>query len=537
MQDMENRARRQQVSPGRAVVGLAIVELLLLTVGVTDTAPAILSTAAGSVLGIEVSPVTAAVRLLFFGLTAAVILPQLTPVEFAPVVDQPGFRLVAATITVGTGVLFSTLIGETSTPQFLLVGITVGGVALTTGCVAALVYRRGVELGSAVQTIERRLGGTASDMPGQITACVYVGVGLGTGLTLAGLPVAVGGLLYPLPELLAVGWPVGVAIAARCNWHATPQDHVENAVAIVATVRRSEKGLPALTLVMLGLGMPATILAVGLPVYARRLLVGGTVSIAEPGRTWAVIGMVVGIAVACLYAIWFWGRVFRRLPAFLAAWHEAAGVAAINRETVRKPVVRPTWLLLPFALVITHAILLIQIGDVTDFAFYGAAESILSLYGLVWPLSVAVIGLAVYWTVRRTPQPPLSATYAIPAATIVEFGSLYVGWGIAAAVVRSGGLTASELVRFPGGPFVLLVLALLLLLFFGPDIAVRVSDSQARRVALSYLPLAAILLLFAGFNLHGYQLAWGIMGGLLMAGSLSEAWKHRRGEHQQQSNR
>lgn len=535
---MERSTRRQQVSPMLAVAGLAIVEILLLTVEPTAIAPAAMDTIAGSVLGVEGRLAATIVRLLFFGLAAAVVLPQLIPTEFAPVTDRLSFRLLAAVIAVGTATLFGTLIGgATSTPQPVLVAVTVGAVAMITAYVATLVYWRGVDLDSAVSTLEQRIGGTVSDNPGQATTCLYAGVGLGTGLTLAGLLIAVGGLLYPLPEVLAIAWPVGITLAARIDWQPEPRDQIAKTLEIVSVVRRSEKGLPTLTLVMLGLGVPATILVVGLPVYTRRLLVGETVSVAEPVLAWAVIGMVVGIAAACLYALWFWARVFRRLPAFLAAWHEAAGMDTLGEQPTGDPVVRPAWLLMPFALVITHAIVLIQIGDVTDFGFYGAADSILSLYGLVWPLSAAVIGLAVYWTVRRTPQPPLSATYAIPTATIVEFGSLYVGWGIAAAIVRSGGLTASELVLFPGGTFVLLVLALLVLLFFGPDIGLRLSDSPARRLPLSYLPLGAMLLLFAVFDLHGYRLAWGVMGGLLIAGSLSEFWKHARVDRRQQSDR
>ena len=535
---MERTARRQRVSPMLAVAGLAVVEILLLTIEATTAAPAVREPIVGSVLGAAGSPVTIAVRLLFFGLAAAIVIPRLIPTAFAVVTTRLSFRLLAAVITVGTATVFGTLIGgAASTPQAVLIAITIGAVAITTAYVAILVYWRGVDLDSAVSTLERRIGGSGGDDPGRATTCLYAGVGLGTGLTLAGLLLAVGGRLYPLPELLAIGWPIGVAVAARINWQPNPRGQIADTLKIISVVRRSEKGVPTLTLVSLGMGVPATILLVGLPVYTRRLLVGDTVSVAEPVLAWAVVGMIVGIAAACLYALWFWARVFRRLPAFLTAWHEAAGVDILGEQPTDEPVARPAWLLVPFALVITHAIVLIQIGDVTDFAFYGAADAILLLYGLVWPLSAAVIGLAVYWTMRRTPQPPLSATYAIPTATVVEFGSLYVGWGLAATVVRSGGLTAAELVRFPGGTFVLLVLALLVLLFFGPDIGLRLSDSPARRLPLSYLPLGGMLLLFAVFDLHGYRLAWGMMAGLLIAGSLSEAWKHGRGGRRQQSDR
>ena len=535
---MERDAQRQQVIPMLAIAGLAVVEILLITAEVTAAAPAAIATNAGSVLGVAGSPVTLAVRLLFFGLAAAVVLPRLIPTEVAAVTNRLSFRLLAAVIAVGTATVFGTLIGgAASTPQGVLLAITIGAVAITTAYVVILVYWRGVNLGSAVYAIERRIGGAVDDDPGRVTTCLYAGVGLGTGLTLAGLILAVGGQLYPIPELLAIGWPVGVAVAARINWQPDPREQLADTLEISSLVRRSEKGVPTLTLVSLGMGVPATILFVGLPVYTRRLLVGETVSLAAPVLAWAVVGMVVGIAAACLYALWFWARVFRRLPAFLTAWHEAAGVDTLSEQPTSESVTRPAWLLVPFALVITHAIVLIQIGDVTDFAFYGAADAILSLYGLVWPLSAAVIGLAGYWTMRRTPQPPLSATYAIPIATIVEFGSLYVGWGLAATVVRSGGLTAAELVRFPGGTFVLLVLGLLMLLFFGPDIGLRLSDSPARRLPLSYLPLGGMLLLFAVFDLHGYRLAWGVMAGLLIAGSLSEVWKHGRGGRRKQSDR
>ena len=543
-------SRLPDLSPSAAVGSLGASELLFTTLSpsrigeVVGTAAE--SNAVGTLLasislvGTELELVANLAGILFFGYAVYEFLPRVFPEELAVVADRRGYRLLAAGFVVTASDTVSSVLlrggGASSRSASTALGVGAIPLVICVGYVGVIATRDVVDLGPAAHAVSERLDVTGaseeSDATGtasfrdRLSDVVSVGVMTAAPLPFLAMAVAVAGLLYPVPEGLAVGWGIIGAVDSRFDRGVGERlpnrertDLEGSAFDLVVNAVRSTKGIPTVALTLTGLGGAVVIVGVlnsNTPRFARE---GLTAVRSDPLFAWSVLGMVLVLLGSGLFAVWFWARVIRRVPAYLRAWNTSnAEASPLADEALPEPVTRPVGLLLPFAVTILPAAAFTQ--TLRFDYFFGSRTAVLTGYGIVWPLSLAVLGWAVRRTRRTEPQPPSSDSRALPIALTVEWTVFVLLQPIVLFVGRASGIRFPP--RMEGTGLLLIIIAMVMFIFVYPDLEASANDAEGWRSQQATLAMfgAGVACAVGGLlNIGDSGLVLGVVAVLFVGGS------------------
>jgi hypothetical protein len=280
-----------------------------------------------------------------------------------------------------------------------------------------------------------------------VATLLVLGAVLGVVLFL-GLFAQVLSYLYPLPELLALGY-VGLSVVAPAHADDRTSDLERRLVTGTAVVSWGPKGAAACFLVFVGLFAStvgflfATLVVAGV----TRALADPTVPLGWSAFEWlTATTVVVWLATYGLYGTWYWVRTLDRLPAFLDAWADRRRVDVASEWTwpwesdpeVAGPTATarpPDLLVAPTALALGGALVITVLGATTPVTLAG--------------LLLLAAGCLTAAMVARDwpPQPATTEQYALPAALLVQV----TGLGVTLDVMGSWGLTTFVTTGDPSG--------------------------------------------------------------------------------------
>lgn len=281
-------------------------------------------------------------------------------------------------------------------------------------------------------------------------------------VVLLGVVAGVVNAVFPLLELLVLGWAVNRVASERFRHRfdrTLPFDRLlsveEDFYKGVRLATHSTKGWAAVTLVCAALIATASAYSfafslvdvVGFGNYLDSVFVwdelwfefthdphrwredtlyqiGTVVAISLSGWNW--IGLGVAVSTLGLYGMWFWYRELKRLPHFLSAWAVSVEAEAVPEltESQSTPVVRPPGLMLPptllFAAGIGHFSHVV-LGD----AGFGTDSTVLVWlvgpgFALVWPILTVATAWTVWRGIHGNPQPHGTDAYAIPGTVLCQ---------------------------------------------------------------------------------------------------------------------
>ena len=508
---MSGAGTRLSNLPTRATLGgLGVTELVLSTLSTPTRLVDLLGTAAESdllgtalatvsLVGTELAVAADLAGLLFFGYAVWEFLPRVFPAEFESVTSRLGYQLLAVVFVLATTDLVAQLGRGTrswTSRTGLVVGFALSAGLLSIGYVAS-VAARGTDLSAPADVAGAQMTAnedrdTSEMHPLRRQTGRVIVVGITAALPLAFLPpvVAAAGRLYPIPELLAIGWGAVGVVERRSSRSIT--DHLPNrertdvedsGFDLIVNAVRSPKGLSVLAVILAGFAGGTTLFAAFGSNAGRFLDEAITTANSQPLFAWSVFGTVVAIPTASLYAVWFWVRAIERTPRYLHAWNEAhVDASPLADETLPGPVARPAGLLVPVAVTLVPAVAVTQLLKY-DY-FFGLRSLLVAGYAVVWPLSILLLGWCVVRTRRLEPQPPASDGTALLAALLVE-------WGAFLALVRFVPIVASG-AGIPYRPPVgvggfLLALGMVVFLFVYPDVNARSDAADGWRGSQQYL--------------------------------------------------
>lgn len=316
--------------------------------------------------------------------------------------------------------------------------------------------------------------------------------------------------LYPLPELLALGY-VGLSVAAPAYADGRTSDLERRLVTGTAVVSWGPKGAAACLLVFAGLFAStvgflfATIVVAGV----TRALADPTVPLDWSAFEWVTATtVVVWLGTYGLYGTWYWVRTLDRLPAFLDAWESRRGVDVASEWTwpwesdpeVARPIAParpPDLLLVPTTLALGGALVITVFGATTPVTIAGLL--------LLAAGCLAAAAVARDWP----PQPATTEQYALPAALLIQLSGVGVtldlmgGWGLTTFV------TTGDLSGLPGVLEWLLLGALVVCLpFYVHDWFLSWTTSEDLRAEAA---LAAVGLLMGGLSVLSERGRFGLL--------------------------
>ena len=254
--------------------------------------------------------------------------------------------------------------------------------------------------------------------------------------------------LYPLPELLALGY-VGLSVAAPEYADDRTSDLERRLVTGTAVVSWGPKGAAACLLVFAGLFASTVGFLFGTLVVAgvTRALADPTVPVDFTPFEWVTAATaVVWLATYGLYGTWYWVRTLDRLPAFLDAWASRRRVDVASEWTwpweSDPEVAGPGATARPPDLLVAPTVL--ALGGVLLVTVFGATNPI-TVAGLLLLAAgcLAAAAVARDWT----PQPAATEQYALPAALLLQL----TGLGVALDVTGGWGLTTFVTTGDPSG--------------------------------------------------------------------------------------
>lgn len=318
---------------------------------------------------------------------------------------------------------------------------------------------------------------------------------------LVAFPAAIAGIftyiIYtvdPLPDLLVLGWvtagTLGAVVPDVCQ--PTSLDIEARLYQAVSNATRSFKGMVVMAYAVLGLSSVALVVvfaAVGsVPLFAGVIFsiletIGDAPVYGAVAISWTT-GFWLSMFAAGLYGIWFWLRVFRRLPAFLAYWEGEYDVGDVPT--------RPPGLLLPPAIVM---VVLFRYGSVMMETLSAEATRGQTLFVLLplavgWPLLMGILVVPAWLTRRLVAQGIAYEDHIITASFALE---VLTGWLIFATDSGSIFLHGLEIAIF-----IVMIFAVSLL----PNI-VRFSETSRSAPSRYLLPVfVAMVAVLSAVLLH-----------------------------------
>lgn len=495
------------LSPSVAIGSLGATELLVTTLSPSqaggligtatesDTVGGIL--AAASVTGTELGLVADVVGILFFGYAVYEFLPQVFPDTVGLITNRRGYRVLAICFAVILSKTIESVISGTGVSEIILisVGLGVTPVVLCVGYVGIIASRSTADITPASDVVRERLtvsgaNGRTNDtetalLRHRLSDVLHVGVFIAAPLPILGITASVVGFLYPLLEGLAIGWAVIGVVNHRVTENVGDRLPSREQVDLedsgfdlsIATVR-SPKGLPTAIITVLGF-IGAVIFVGGLIITMPQFVQEGVAAIrSDPLFTWSVIGGVFVLLGSGFFNVWFWARVIRRVPAYLRTWNTSkAEGSPLADESLPEPVSRPVGLLLPFFITVLPAVMFIQ--TLRFDYFFDLRTPVLAGYGVVWPLSVVLLGWAVYRTQQREPQPVSSDGRALPVALLTEWAVILLLQPIATYVGQASGLGYSS--STAGVGILLVIISMSVFIFIYPDLEFRADNAKGWR--------------------------------------------------------
>ncbi|MGQ4556265.1 hypothetical protein [Halobellus sp. GM3] len=519
---------RLSAVPSRFTLGgLGASEILLTTLSSDYLTDAVVLVAESDLGGL----VAMLAGMLFFGYTVFEFLPEVFPDEIDTVTERVEYRLLAAVFVVVSAKVMEGFVGGAVDPtQLTLTLLAVAVIALAIGVlyVAAIAYGGGVDLAAVSEVAYERLDvadpterewtAGADAFRTRLRQVVTAGVFLAMPLPFLAIGVLTGDMLYPMPEVLAVSWVFIGAVDFRSDRTLTERlPHHEHADVegstfdLVVNTVRSKKGLPVVLVALIGLSTAVILLSVvsseGL-LFARLALYNIT---RDSLFAWSTLGMLLVLFASATFALWFWVRTIRRVPSYLRAWNAAYADSPPTIEESVEPVTRPIGALLPFAAAMIPAMVYLQ--TVRFEYFFGVRNAVLTLYGIVWPLSLLLLVWAVHRTRQTDPQPPLSEGRVLPVALLVGWSWFIVLAPVIAFFNRASGM------RYPtsaGGVAVIgLILFITVFQFVYPDLTARATDASGWRAHQHRLVMIGVGALCAVGALIDVLPGYGLLLGLL----------------------
>jgi hypothetical protein len=453
--------------------------------------------AGASVVETELAALATLAGTLFFGYAVYEFLPRIFPQTLRAVAGRTGYRLLATGVVIATARVAESALGSSFTSAGLVLVPTVAALGLSLGYVTWVASRDTVDveaasattsewIGSGSEATETATGGDARSPVDTLSDVVSVGVILALPVPILGLAVVAAGQVSPLPELLAIGWVAVDGVDRRSNRALSDRlpdqermDVEGSMFDLVANAIRSQKGLPTVTLILVGFGVPVTLVGVLNGELGRFATEGVRAVGTDTLFAWSVLGMVVVLFASGLFAVWFWVRAIQRLPRYLRAWNGATTeTSPLDGEDLPEPVTRPVGALLPVFVAYLPATLVTQM---LRFDYYfGARTAVLGAYAVVWPLSVGLLAWATLRTRRSESQPPLSDGRLLPAALTVEWAMFLLTPALVGAVGRAAGTESWRLPSTDQGLFVFLLVAVVYI-FVEPDIRARARGASGWR--------------------------------------------------------
>lgn len=336
-------------------------------------------------------------------------------------------------------------------------------------------------------------------------------------------------LMYPVPELLLLGWagyralttPRGPFPESR----SAPQFDLEKRVLTLSGVATyGLKGVTTVLLATFGLVVPVIFLnaTVQFTVQLAEIITGGLGG-AMTTRPSALVASTVGfstVAVFGTYGVWYWLRMLSRVPHFHASW-----LAHLNRDVETPPerdfgplLVRPPGLFIPPAVLVGILAVMTTLPD------WSSTPHIPTTYLLVWLSALVATAWSTYRGFAGDPQPASSDGLALPVSFLVQVGGVW--WWI--DVVSGSGLLVALLtgdiplqrfltvtIRSGGVPMQLTILVLYA--YAAADVLDHHETEGWRSMAyVPYLLVPAAAFVTMGVLLSGIPELWGIVAGLIL---------------------
>lgn len=449
------------------LVGLAVNEVLWRAV---SGLPELLSylqnenlvTAATSILSIyssEIRTVSEISGLIFFFYTIYTFIPQLYPDRFSKVTSRRGFRVLFASISIAIAVSVSEVIsastGSKDISEYGLLGsgILLFAVTATASWFVMAAYygylRRSIDLNDHILAIGKlrfrdedlEEFRKKSGRDRKVNQYVAFSAFYFPSAMLLGMVTYIAGLLFPIPEFLALGLVASVYLEPVTRRIRIPSpgkkaDVESNLPELIKNTYKTPKGVFTVLLAIAGFGLGVMTFNIA----SSDFLTDITEGLAQLLNVQVTQGLVKtargsSFFLAGGYIVWFWYREFRRIPHFLYWWE---GKYTESRNIKQKylpelPTRPPDALLIPAAFVaLTSSRIVLrsyfEYGEGRSSTTFGIeTSSMVDFTYLIW---VLILSVALIWSIRKSlkmePQHPSSEQYILPIFFLVFPASIII---------------------------------------------------------------------------------------------------------------
>jgi len=322
--------------------------------------------------------------------------------------------------------------------------------------------------------------------------------GLAFGLVVFGLALLIATLsqLYPIPELLFVVLAVINPILGKTDIGSRSTgleiDLERDLGTAIFSTLRTEKGISLVPMTIIGIVNSAILFFTAIFAWSRAsepfksalnvaIANGIFTQPVQLAGAFAGIGAAASLVIAAILLLWVRVRLARRSVAFISA--------ISNKYKNTTEVISPT-VSRPLGSVTVPAVLAGFAIPVASSVEWG--KPMMAAYGVTWPLGLIIGGLWFWYSVKQTPQPPLTDNWSYPLSLCIETALLGVF-----ALNGSFGNFLPLLAFIP----------VLLLMYFNMEIQEHIKEAGEPwdQFSDSTVGLLALPLLFAGITLQQYS--------------------------------
>lgn len=402
----------------------------------------LLTLAVASILTHEVPALSAVDRVIEIALLFYAIYwfaPSALPGEFEPITKNVGFRALAASTTIVFTRIYSPATGGwLSLVVFYFVSaVVVEQYAARVDderypehfyrwMIRALVQSQSEsEKSSEIEewvTVRRGEAGTWFGSLMVFVERALVSLGLLLPFFVLGVFVAAFGLVYPIPELLAVGWVGGSRFLRGFDRYETVDIEQPIYTVLSTDISNSLKAFTALIATGSGFFFHATIFSIFAYGVVPIFDVLGPAIHLSPLRSTLIFAFGTSLALTLLlfpvYGLWFWRRELKRLPAFLSYWEWRHSEPRREEDRPKCQTSRPPGLLLPSSVLLLTLPLALVVTEVPD--ALGDAEVTIAGYLIVWLLAAGLMVWSIRWPYQNEAQPPRTEQWSIPTSHVIQ---------------------------------------------------------------------------------------------------------------------
>jgi len=483
---------------------------------------------------------------LFFFAIAYEVIPKIYPGRMQSLAEEPGYRVVAAALSVVTAYLFSVFLlvngswaGSTDIGQYLLIVFKAGAVffLILTPILALyikyLVRKRQVDWYDLARMTSTRWDDSSrlESRTMRWEIMIYLPVVLISPIFVFSLVIELVGLAFPLPEIIAIGYAAIVGVESHTN--RSPSDILPSSkradleVAssdLAKNVLQNEKGIGTTLCMLMIFGVSLSYFSLGISLLPSLSRAGLSIQDGWYMGAWRVIGYTVSILGAGSYSVWYSTRLVRRIPNFLIIWRQQFYQSAekTSEDLGPYPALPKDYTLASSITLLAAVVALLLHNN----AYYVTLRGpILFVYTLLWPISFGAFAYFTWDAVRRSPEHPflnntdISGEYAVvPIVLSIQFGLLVL------SVYSMDIIKNRLLLRTNSGEFVVigglssdtriaglvLLLALLTLLFtnYIPDIYALRLGSEGWTI---YIHDSSIIVMVASLVFISFIMEWMIV--------------------------